>query len=261
MIHHNNNDCDYYLFILFYKDFSFIILNLGKCIIIMAYFTAMHTEILPSLLAADFGNLAEESKRAEAAGADSLHLDIMDGHFVPNISFGPDVVRMAKKAINIPLNVHLMLSRPDLYIAAFADAGSDTIQIHAESECNVIEELKRIREFGIRAGITINPGTPPEMIFPVLGLVDEVLCMSVNPGYGGQSFMPNVLPKLTAIRQELRKQNITSVDIMVDGGINDKTAIECAKAGANMFVAGTWLFAADDMAARIIDMRNTTSQL
>lgn len=241
----------------FYTHFH---LYLGNCIGFMAYFTAMHTKILPSLLAADFGNLAEESKRAEYAGADELHLDIMDGHFVPNISFGPDVVRMAKKAVKLPLNVHLMLSRPDLYIVAFADAGSDTIQIHAESECNVEAELIRIREFGIRAGIVINPGTDPKIIFPVLKLVDEILCMSVNPGYGGQSFIPNVLPKIKAIRQELKNQNISSVDIMVDGGINDKTAIECAQAGANMFVAGTWLFAADDMAARITDMRNTTSK-
>ena len=242
------------------SKFSFSYLALGKCTIFMAYCTAMQTEILPSLLAADFGNLTEESKRAEAAGADSLHLDIMDGHFVPNISFGPDVVRMAKKAINIPLNVHLMLSRPDLYINAFADAGSDTIQIHVEAECDIEKELKRIKKIGIRAGITINPGTEANVIFPFLGLVDEVLCMSVNPGYGGQSFMPNVLPKIKAIRQELKKQNITSVDIMIDGGINDQTAIECAKAGANMFVAGTWLFAADDMAARITDMRDTTSE-
>ncbi len=153
-----------------------------------------------------------------------------------------------------------MLSRPDLYIVAFADAGSDSIQIHAEAECDVEAELIRIKEYGIRAGITINPGTAAEMIFPVLKHVDEVLCMSVNPGYGGQSFMPNVLPKISAIRQELKKQNISSVDIMVDGGINDKTAIECAQAGANMFVAGTYLFAANNMADRITDMRDTTSK-
>jgi ribulose-phosphate 3-epimerase len=162
----------------------------------------------------------------------------------------------------MPLNVHLMLSRPDLYIPAFADAGSDTILIHAEAECDVEAELIRIKEeFGIRTGITINPGTPVEIIFPVLGLVDEVLCMSVHPGYGGQSFMPNVLPKLKSLRQELAKQEISSVDIMVDGGINNKTAVECAVAGANLFVAGTWLFAADDMATRITNMRNMTAEI
>ena len=122
------------------------------------------------------------------------------------------------------------------------------------------DELLKIQSLGIRVGITINPGTEAEMIFPVLKYVDEVLCMSVNPGYGGQSFMPNVLPKIKALRQELKKQNITSVDIMIDGGINDKTAIECAKAGANMFVAGTYLFAADNMAERITNMRDTTSE-
>ncbi len=226
---------------------------------VMAYFVAMQTKILPSLLAADFGNLADGAKKAEKAGADALHLDIMDGHFVPNISFGPDVVKMAKRNVRLSLNVHLMLSRPDLYIATFADAGADTILIHAEAECDVPESLIKIHNLGIRAGITINPETDPSIVFPVLPIVDEVLCMSVNPGYGGQSFMPNVLPKLRAIRNEMAERNLDKIDIMVDGGINNETAVDCAQAGANMFVAGTWLYAAQDMAGRISEMRNLTT--
>lgn len=216
----------------------------------------MSYQILPSLLAADIGRLADEAKRAEDAGADQLHLDIMDGHFVPNLSFGPAVVEMAKKRVNIPLSVHLMMTRPGQYVSSFVDAGADSLLIHVEAECDVSEELDRIGEYGVRPGITINPDTPVRMIFPVLKKVDEILCMCVFPGYGGQSFIPDVLPKIRDLRQELERQGRKKTDIMVDGGINDETGARCAEAGANLLVAGTWLFAADDMAAQIKRMRD-----
>ena len=216
----------------------------------------MDYQILPSLLAADMGHLADEAKRAEASGADQLHLDIMDGHLVPNLSFGPAIVAMARKHVQIPLSVHLMLSRPDLYISTFVDAGADSLLIHVEAECDVSEELDRISEYGVRPGITINPDTPARLIFPVLQKVKEVLCMSVQPGYGGQSFIPEVVPKIRELRAELTRLGQTRTDIMVDGGINDETGATCARAGANLLVAGTWLFGADDMAADVQRMRD-----
>jgi len=215
----------------------------------------MSIQVLPSLLAADFGHLEREARRAEAAGGDALHLDIMDGVFVPNISMGPDVVAMARRAVTIPLSVHLMIVRPDRYVAAFADAGADALLIHIEAECDVAETLDRIRERGLRPGITLNPETPAETIFPVLDKVDEVLCMTVRPGYGGQAFMPEVLPKLKAVRSEAARRGKALLNILVDGGINAETAALCAAQGANSFVAGTWLYAAPDMSLRVAELR------
>jgi ribulose-phosphate 3-epimerase len=209
------------------------------------------------LLAADVGRLEPEARRAQAAGADALHLDIMDGHFVPNLSFGPTVVAMARRVLDIPLSVHLMLTRPDQYLNTFIEAGADTLLIHIESPCDVAAGLQRIRELGVRPGITVNPETPIEMLYPVLDHVDEVLCMTVRPGYGGQSFMPEVLPKIRALRQHADKRGLKNLDIMVDGGINRETAAACAGAGANFFVAGTSLFGAADMAAEAAAMRET----
>jgi ribulose-phosphate 3-epimerase len=221
----------------------------------LPYSSAMRISILPSLLAADFGALGAEAERAEAAGSDELHLDIMDGHFVPNISMGPDVVAMARERVAIPLSVHLMLSRPDQYIKRFADAGATTILIHIEADCNVPEALERIHELGVRPGITLSPETPASMIFGVLDCVDEVLCMTVRPGYGGQAFMPEMLPKIRAVRDQARQSGKTDLDIMVDGGINTETGAQCAEAGANKFVAGTTLFRAPDMAAEVARLR------
>jgi ribulose-phosphate 3-epimerase len=219
-------------------------------------FLRMNFTVLPSLLAADFGNLASEAKRAEAAGADALHLDIMDGHFVPNISMGPAVVAMAKENVSMPLNVHLMLTHPDKYAEAFHKAGADTLSIHIESECDVPETLKRIRALGMKPGITLNPDTQAEDIFPVLPLVDEVLVMTVFPGYGGQSFMPEPLVSMRAIRAYCQAQEaLKDMTIMVDGGINTETAEQCAAAGANAFVAGTFLYKNADMQASIATMR------
>ena len=207
--------------------------------------------ILPSLLAADFGRLADGILRAEASGADALHLDVMDAHFVPNLSFGPDVVALAKRvAPGFYRNVHLMMSRPDLYLEAFAKAGAQTIQVHVEADCDLHRELRRIREMGLRNAIVFNPETPFERVVPYLGEVDEALVMTVHPGYGGQKFIGDCLPKIAALRAAR-----PGLDVMVDGGINAETALRAAKAGANMFVAGSYLFGQADMRAAVADMR------
>lgn len=216
----------------------------------------MNFQILPSLLAADMGRLTDEAKRAEDAGADALHLDIMDGVFVPNISFGPAVVETCRRAVRIPLNVHLMLLYPAQYLTRFIDAGADSLLIHIEAESDVPAALERIRELGARPGITLNPKTPAAMIAPVLGAVDEVLCMTVQPGYGGQSFMPEVLPKIRAIRDMAKAAGLDQLDIMVDGGVDHDRAADCAAQGANMLVAGTFLFKSRDMASEIATMRS-----
>lgn len=211
----------------------------------------MKLEILPSLLAADFGRLSDEILRAEASGADALHLDIMDPHFVPNLSFGPDVVALSRRtAPGFYRNVHLMMSRPDLYLEKFAAAGAQTIQIHVEADCDLHVELARIRSLGVKPAIVLNPETPVERIAPYLDEVDEVLVMTVHPGYGGQKFIADCLPKVSWVRERR-----PVLDIMVDGGVNGDTAVESVKAGANQLVAGSYLFRQSDMAAAVADMR------
>lgn len=216
----------------------------------------MKTQILPSLLAADFGRLADEILRAEASGAEALHLDVMDAHFVPNLSFGPDVVALAARvAPGFYRNVHLMMTRPDLYLEAFAKAGAQTIQIHVEADCDIHTELKRIRAMGLRNAIVINPETPVEHLFPYLDEIDEALVMTVHPGYGGQKFIGDCMPKVETLRRMRPK-----LDIMVDGGINADTALIAAKAGANQFVAGSYLFKQADMKAAVDAMRTGVSR-
>lgn len=220
----------------------------------------MQLFILPSLFAADLGHLADEIKRAEDSGADMLHLDVMDANFVPNLSFGPNVVALAKKITRIPLNVHLMLTQPDRMVKAFADAGADSIQIHVESACNVTETLKQIRALGVSPGIVLNPLTPHTSALPYLPFADECLQMTVFPGYGGQSFKPEPLPEIRRLRDAATAAGKPNFTIMVDGGIDANTIARCAEAGANAFVAGTALFSKEDMKAEIAQFRNLATQ-
>ena len=211
----------------------------------------MNFQILPSLLAADFGRLADAIRRVAASGADALHLDVMDAHFVPNLSFGADVVELAKRVSpSLFRDVHLMMTRPDVYIARFADAGADAILIHVEADCDVWETLRAIRQRGVQSGLVSRPQTPVNALYPYLPLCDEVLFMTVNPGYGGQAFMPEVLPKIRALRE-----HAPALNIMVDGGINFETAAACAKHGANQFVAGSFMFQHPDMGEAVRRMR------
>lgn len=211
----------------------------------------MDIQILPSLLAADVGALGAEIARVARSGADALHLDVMDAHFVPNLSFGPDVVALARRvAPGLFRNVHLMMTRPDLYLEAFARAGAQTIQVHVEADCDLHAELARIRALGLRAGLVLNPETPVGRVFPYLKACDELLVMTVHPGYGGQTFIADCLAKVTAVRARA-----PHLDVMVDGGVNAETAVLAARAGANQFVAGSYLFRQVDMAAAVAALR------
>ena len=215
----------------------------------------MQIQILPSLLAADFGILGAEISRVAKSGAEALHIDVMDAHFVPNLSFGPDVVALARRVEpDLYRNVHLMMTRPDLYLEPFAKAGAQTIQIHVEADCDIHHELARIRAMGIRPGLVLNPETPVELVLPYLKACDELLVMTVHPGYGGQKFISECLPKITAVRKRMPR-----LDVMVDGGVNAETAVLAARAGANQFVAGGYLFKQLDMGASVDALRASCS--
>ncbi len=210
--------------------------------------------IAPSILAADFGRLAEETARAEAAGADWIHVDVMDGHFVPNLTVGPDVVRGVRRATKLPLDVHLMVERPDKFVPAFIEAGADRVSIQIESPCNVAATLEAIRAAGKPPGIVLNPGTPIKAIQSHLDHVKLVLVMTVNPGFGGQPLIASALEKVKELAA-LREARKLDFDIQVDGGVSEKTVGACAAAGANVMVAGVALFRAPDMTQAISAMR------
>ncbi|GGC60688.1 ribulose-phosphate 3-epimerase [Siccirubricoccus deserti] len=210
--------------------------------------------IAPSLLAADFARLGEETRAVAAAGADWLHLDIMDGHFVPNISFGPVVVKALRPHAGIPFDVHLMIAPADPYIEAFAAAGADLISVHPEAGPHLHRTLQSIRGLGKQAGVVLNPGTPVAAVENVLDLLDLVLVMSVNPGFGGQAFLASQLGKIAALRRMIDASG-RDIALQVDGGITPATAPACIDAGADVLVAGTAVFAQPDYAAAIAAIR------
>lgn len=210
--------------------------------------------IAPSLLAADFSRLGEEVRAAGQAGADWLHLDIMDGHFVPNISFGPGLVKALRPLSPMPFDVHLMIAPADPYLAAFAEAGADIISLHPEAGPHLHRSLQTIRALGKKAGVVLNPATPVESLAHVLDLTDLILVMSVNPGFGGQSFLTSQLGKIATLRRMITESG-RDIALQVDGGVTLKTAPNCIAAGADVLVAGTAVFGAPDYAAAIAGLR------
>jgi ribulose-phosphate 3-epimerase len=201
----------------------------------------MTVKIAPSILTADIGRLADEVQQAAAAGADYIHLDVMDGHFVPVITLGPLVVAAVRKAVDITLDIHLMIERPDLQIGAFRDAGGDIINVHVEACTHLHRVLQDIRQRGARAGVSVNPGTSLTAIEEVLGDVDQVMLMAVNPGWGGQKFIESTVDKVRRLRETVERRGL-GLEIEVDGGINLTTGPRCALAGANVVVAGSFVY-------------------
>lgn len=214
----------------------------------------MTVHIAPSILSADFSILAEEVKRVEEGGADLLHVDVMDGHFVPNITLGPLVVSSLQGKTKLPFDVHLMIENPDNYLDSFIKAGAQIITVHAEAVVHLHRTLQNIREKGIKAGVALNPSTPLNVIEYVLEQVDMVLLMTVNPGFGGQAFIKAVLPKINQLRTMIEKRDL-KIDIEVDGGINRETAPLAIKAGANILVAGSAVYGSDNIKETIAALR------
>jgi ribulose-phosphate 3-epimerase len=217
------------------------------------------TLVSPSILSADFANLAAAIASLEAGGADWIHVDVMDGHFVPNLTIGPPVITALRKYAHIPLDVHLMIDDPDRWIDAYRKAGADGITVHAEVSRHLHSTIHRIKDLGAKAGVTINPATPVSMIEHVLSDVDLVLIMTVNPGFGAQSFIRNTLPKIQAVRAHLTRLK-SSAHIEVDGGIDETTAVDVVRAGADVLVAGNFVFSSPSVQEAIATLRASAAE-
>jgi ribulose-phosphate 3-epimerase len=207
-------------------------------------------KIAPSILSADFSKLGEEILAVDKGGADYIHIDVMDGHFVPNITIGPLIVEAIRPITKLPLDVHLMIENPDQYIEAFAKAGADYITVHVEACRHLHRTIQNIKSFGVKAGVVLNPATPVESIQHIIGEIDMVLLMSVNPGFGGQKFIPEVLPKIRKVKEMAENKGI-DLEIEIDGGVNSETAKLCMEAGANVLVAGSAIYNEEDYAKAI----------
>ncbi len=211
-------------------------------------------KIAPSILSADFARLGEDVTAAEKAGADLIHVDVMDGHFVPNITIGPLVVKAVKKIAKLPLDVHLMIENPDDYVKEFAESGSDMITVHAEATVHLHRTIQNIRECGVKAGVSVNPATPLSLIEIVLPYVDMVLIMSVNPGFGGQKFIPEALLKIKQLKKMIDERKL-KIEIEVDGGVNTDNVADVVKAGADIVVMGSAFYNSKDYAETVKTVR------
>jgi ribulose-phosphate 3-epimerase len=215
--------------------------------------------IAPSILSADFARLGDEIKAVEAGGADWIHADVMDGHFVPNITIGPLIVEAVRSVTSLPIDVHLMIENPDNYIPAFAKAGASWISVQCEASVHLNRSVQLIRECGAKPGVVLNPTTSIQALEWIIEDVDYVLIMSVNPGFGGQAFIPNSLEKIRALRQLIKSKNLSTL-IQIDGGVNDKTIADIAAAGVDIFVAGSAIFGSNDYQKTINSFREKIGQ-
>jgi ribulose-phosphate 3-epimerase len=213
-------------------------------------------KVAPSILAADFTKLGEEIQAVEKAGADWIHIDVMDGHFVPNITVGPLIVEAVNRVTDLPLDVHLMIENPDRYIPEFVEAGADVLTVHIENCPHLHRTIQHIKSFGIKAGVVVNPATSLSLLEEILGDIDLVLLMSVNPGFGGQKFIPSVIDKIEYLREILEKSN-SDVEVQVDGGIKVDNAAEIVSAGTDILVVGSGIFSTENYKSTIMKLKNT----